>query len=37
MQEENGPIKVVGKMSHQAFSNWMTKKQQERWQLKSLL
>lgn len=35
MQEQNGPIKVVGKMSHQAFSNWITKKQQERWQLKS--
>ena len=35
MQEQNGPIKVVGKMSHQAFSNWITKKQRERWQVSS--
>jgi hypothetical protein len=29
MQEQNGPIKVVGKLSHQAFSNWITTRSSE--------
>ena len=35
MQEEAGPIKAVGKMSHEAFGSWVEKKRQAGWELYS--
>jgi transposase len=35
MQEEGGRIKGAGKMSHQAFGNWVNKKLAEGWQIES--
>jgi transposase len=35
MQEDGGRIKAAGKMSHQAFWNWVNKKLKEGWQISS--
>src|SRR5580704_3088222 len=35
MQEDGGRIKAVGKMSHQAFGNWVNKKLAQGWQIES--
>jgi hypothetical protein len=35
MQEDGGRIKTVGKMRHVDFLNWVCKKLQEGWQIKS--
>ena len=35
MQQEDGPIKVVGTMGHQTFSNWVEKRLQEGWEIYS--
>jgi hypothetical protein len=33
MQQEDGPIKVVGKMGHEAFGNWVEKKLHQGWEI----
>jgi transposase len=35
LQEEDGPIKSVGKMGHKAFESWIEKKLKEGWQISS--
>ena len=35
MQEDGGRIKAAGKMSHQAFANWVEKKWAEGWRIES--
>jgi hypothetical protein len=35
MQEEDGPIKALGKMSHDGFSHWVEKKLQAGFELYS--
>ena len=35
MQEDGGPIKAAGKMSHEVFANWVVKKLQEGWEIYS--
>ncbi|HYZ71449.1 MAG TPA: hypothetical protein VE641_00110, partial [Chthoniobacterales bacterium] len=35
MQQESGPIKAVGKLSHDRFEAWVEKKLREGWEVKS--
>jgi transposase len=35
MQEEQGAIKAIGRMGHEAFSHWVEKKRQEGWEIHS--
>ena len=35
MQQEHGPIKAVGKLSHEGFWAWVEKKHKEGWQIYS--